>query len=217
MIELSISEVLDKAWELTKKHGIMLAVIFFVFYVVYYVFSFAITFAFSSVDPESGDGLVGTLACMPFLWIIAIVFSAGFMRMMLLIAKEELPSVSLDAYKMEAMTYVKYFAVSFCYSFAVILGFVCLVFPGVFLLARLCFAPLYILDNPGASIGEAFSASWKMTEGNVLMLIALGIVAYLISMIGVLACCIGVLYTCVISMFCFVVAYLTLRESLLNE
>ncbi len=224
-IELSISEVLDKAWELTKKHGILLAVIYFVFFIVYELLGvtaypsgyWSAIFSGDTEAIQAYSDQMGFYAMTPVSWILSIVFSAGFYRMILLIAKEELPSPSFDAFKMEAMTYVKFFCVSLCFGVVVILGFACFILPGIYLCARLGFAELYILENPNASIGEAFSVSWKMTEGNVLVIVGIGIVAGLISMLGLLACCIGVYYTMVIATFCFVVTYLTLRENLLNE
>lgn len=224
-IELSISEVLDKAWELTKKHGILLAVIYLVFTLVYEGMAVATypsgywsaIFSGNTNAVQEYSDQMGFSALTPVLWILSVAFSAGFYRMILLIAKEEMPSPSFDAFKMEVMTYVKYFAVSLCLCVVVLLGFICFVLPGIYLGARLGFAQLYILENPNASIGEAFSVSWKMTEGNVLVIVGIGIVAGLISILGLLACCIGMYYTMVIGTFCIAVTYLTLRENLINE
>ena len=221
-IELSISEVLDKAWELTKKYGLILAVIYLVFSLIYEGISLCglpsgyweavMSQDAAAIERMSNES--GFSPLTPVLWIFAFVFSAGFMNMILLVAKGETSSPSFSAFKMEVMTYLKFLAIEIITGLVIVVGFVCLIVPGLYLAARLMFAPLYILENPNVGIGDAISASWKMTEGNVLVLIGLGIISIFIAILGLLACCIGMYYTIVIAYFCEIVAYLMLKENL---
>lgn len=125
--------------------------------------------------------------------------------------------VSLDGFKMSAMTYLKYFAVCVIVGLIVGIGTALCVIPGIFFAIRLAFAEWYILDHPEAGIGEAISASWKMTKGNFWSVFGLQLCEFGIILLGYLCCCIGVLFAVPFAMFVESCAYTTLHENLAYE
>lgn len=74
-----------------------------------------------------------------------------------------------------ARTAVVFFIVSLIFVLAVGIGFVFLLFPGIFLLVSLFFAPITVAIED-AGVIEAFERSWELTSGNRIRLFALGLV-----------------------------------------
>jgi len=227
-IELSISTVMGDAWELVKKHGLMLTVTVLLIGVVEYALSFTyygdantLSAVAATGDTEKLAKAMGSLYAgiftNPMFFVSLLIIQAlgiGLYKMILNIASGETDKVDFNAYKMEPMTYVKVIAVNIIYALVTYIGFICCVIPGIFIGVRLAFAALYQLDNPKAGIGEAFSASWNMTNGNFLSAFGLAIIAGLIALSGLLLCCVGVCYTVTIMYSAYVIAYLTLKQNL---
>ena len=76
-----------------------------------------------------------------------------------------------------------------------------LVIPYVYFQVRLLFVPLIAAYKPELTLTDTFSQSWNLTRGHFWTLLAIGIVAYLINIVGFICCCIGILFTIVITQF----------------
>ena len=72
----------------------------------------------------------------------------------------------------------------FVYGLAIYVGLIFLIAPGIFFAVRWVFAPIYLIDHPEASIGEALRASWDKTADHFWPLLGLGIVTGLIAGAG---------------------------------
>ncbi|MCR5314251.1 MAG: hypothetical protein K6E54_11525 [Bacteroidaceae bacterium] len=224
-IQLSISNVLERAWELTKKHGLLLAVLLLVAYILSYCLASPATKfdqqsyleAVQNQDMETILSIYTGMLTHPMYFISILVgafVSVAIMKIFLGLAKGELTSIELSACKMPFAVYVKAVVVFFIIELAVCVGMSLCVIPGIFLAVRLMWAFVYQVDNPEAGIGESFSASWNMTRGNFWPLLGLGVVTFFIAILGLLACCIGMFYTLVVFYFAMVVAYLTLKTTI---
>jgi hypothetical protein len=74
------------------------------------------------------------------------------------------------------------------------------------IMTRLYFAFFLVIDKDMAAI-DALGASWQMTQGKVLKVIALSLLAGLIAGAGVIACCVGALFTVTMSYVMYASAY----------
>ncbi|MBR3478435.1 MAG: hypothetical protein IKH43_04990 [Bacteroidaceae bacterium] len=233
MRNLSVSESISQGWELAKKHGLLLAVFVLVIGIITNLLSsFTLpsgfmegyTKALTQNDPDAMMQLLNSSSTSAASIIVSIIqtvvyvlFLAGFCATILKLTRGLMAKVSLDGFKMSAMTYLKFFAVSILVGLAVGIGTALCVIPGIFLAVRLGFAEWYILDHPEAGIGEALSASWKMTKGNFWSVLGLMLAEIGIIILGYICCCIGVLFAIPFAYFAESSAYMMLQENLAYE
>ena len=233
MRNLSVSESISQGWKLAKKHGLLLAVFVLVIGIITSILnSFTLpsgfmegyTKALTQNDPDAMMQLLNSSSTSAASIIVSIIqtvvyvlFLAGFCATILKLTRGIMAKVSLDGFKMSAMTYLKYFAVCVIVGLIVGIGTALCVIPGIFFAIRLAFAEWYILDHPEAGIGEAISASWKMTKGNFWSVFGLQLCEFGIILLGYLCCCIGVLFAVPFAMFVESCAYTTLHENLAYE
>ena len=230
MRSLSLSDAISQGWEFAKKHGLLLAGILFVFSILTgMINSLAVPQDFwannmkavqsqdmnslqkmmDAYSPSVLSNIVSTI-----LYILYIIFYAGFTATLLKLIRGIMVKVSFEGFKMSVMTYLKYFAVNLLVGLIIMVGTVLCIIPGIFFATRLAFADWYILDHPEAGIGDALSASWNMTKGNFWSVLGLQITEFGIILIGLLLCCIGIYFAIPFALFVEGCAYLTLHENL---
>lgn len=233
MNSFSVSESISQGWELAKKHGLLLALFVLVIGIITSILnSFTLpsgfmegyTKALTQNDPDAMMQLLNSSSTSAASIIVSIIqtvvyvlFLAGFCATILKLTRGIMAKVSLEGFKMSAMTYLKYFAVCVIVGLIVGIGTALCVIPGIFFAIRLAFAEWYILDHPEAGIGEAISASWKMTKGNFWSVFGLQLCEFGIILLGYLCCCIGALFAVPFAMFAESCAYTTLHENLAYE
>lgn len=220
-VVIDSSEILSSAWEQAKKNGLALAVISFVIMIIQSAISgsgydySAILTAMKENDALALQNLMGGNSAMGYLsWVVYAVLMIGFNRMILLIVTGVKSAPSFDAYKMDIAVWAKIIAVEFIVGIICACGFCLCILPGIYLLARLEWASYYLMENNEAGIGEALSASWNMSSNNAMELILVGIIAFFVSIAGLLLCCIGVYYTTVVAAYMQVITYLKLKGNL---
>lgn len=213
MEDLSVSFIFGQAWELTKKHLLRLVLATFLIYALGGAISTWImippggSFAdiATSKDPNYGANIIST--------IISIVFSVGVYTGILRICRGE-GTLDLSCFSRPLSVYLKYFCVDLLFAIIVGVGLVLLIVPGIYFAARLCLAPIYAIDNPEVGIIDALKRSWAATEGHVLELIGLGIVAFFIGILGVLACCVGIFVAIPVGWIATALIYLVLSSQM---
>lgn len=220
-VVIDSSEILSSAWEQAKKNGLALAVISFVIMIIQSAISgsgydySAILTAMKENDALALQNLMGGNSAMGYLsWVVYAVLMIGFNRMILLIVTGVKSAPSFDAYKMDIAVWAKIIAVEFIVGIICACGFCLCILPGIYLMARLEWASYYLMENNEAGIGEALSASWNMSSNNAMELILVGIIAFFVSIAGLLLCCIGVYYTTVVAAYMQVITYLKLKGNL---
>lgn len=218
----SISDIIAQAWELTKKHGLILA-LFLLFVGVATAFlqlSFYPAAYWAAVFSGDSADMVAINNALPFFslgnilaYLVGFIFQMGLLVTLLRLARGTGKNISFDSFALPFSTYLKYIGAAILCSIITLVGLFFLVLPGVYLSVRLSFVLIYIVDHPDASLDEAFKASWKMTEGQVLNLVGLYLVAGFVSLLGLVLCCVGVVFTVFIAEFSMVIAYLYLLDA----
>lgn len=220
MRKFSVSDVIDRGWNLMVQHGIVLIVIF----VVIELIEQALSHAFSpAVDPDAimeavqsqdFQGLMEAYKVNPtatiLIYILELVMMLGLIKLCIGFAKGSTASVSFDAWKQPFKVYVNYIGVSILYRIIVGIGLICCIIPGIYLAARLEFAEYRAIDHPEEGIMGNLGGSWNMTRGNVGNMILLVIASFFICMVGLLICCIGVFPAVILCYFAEITAYLIL-------
>ncbi|MCF0236114.1 MAG: hypothetical protein HUK09_05330 [Bacteroidaceae bacterium] len=218
MNSLSIGDIFDQAWQHTKRHGLLLAVVFFVGTII--LQSFSLLFLPAGYWDAVTSGNVEALERMNtgfhpssvITYVISLVLGLAIFVTILRLMRGTGGNFDLSSFKLPLSTYLKYLGVCLLLVLAVGLGLVLLVVPGIYLAVRLYFAPLYILDHPEASIEDAFKFTWRATDGKFFTLLGLGVVSLVVTLAGLLLCCVGVFYTGIIGYFAFAVTYQILLD-----
>ena len=92
---------------------------------------------------------------------------------------------------LEQSTVVNYFVVTIIVVFIAVVSMNFCYIPFFIIYPRVMLAPIYIIDNPKMGIGDAIEQSWNATKDNIWKLLLLGVIARLISYLGVLLLGVG--------------------------
>lgn len=220
MIYFSVSDVLERSWELTKRYGIVLVIVYFVLYLIQYFVGNLFTPAIdvdalqSALENQDFNAIMKLYYSNPTGMIVSTILSAvimlGFINCLLQLAKGTSNEVAIDHWKLDINVYVKYVVIAIVVKVLTTIGYCCCIIPGLYIDARLKFASVRAIDSPEDDIMGCIKASWNMTSGNVMNLIILVLAEIAIVIIGILVCCVGYLPAAVIVSFADVVAYLVL-------
>lgn len=220
MIYFSVSDVLERSWELTKRYGIVLVIVYFVLYLIQYFVGNLFTPAIdvdalqSALENQDFNAIMKLYYSNPTGMIVSTILSAvimlGFINCLLQLAKGTSNEVAIDHWKLDINVYVKYVVIAIVVKVLTTIGYCCCIIPGLYIDARLKFAAVRAIDSPEDDIMGCIKASWNMTSGNVMNLIILVLAEIAIVIIGILVCCVGYLPAAVIVSFADVVAYLVL-------
>ena len=220
MVYLSVSDVLERSWELTKKYGIVLVIVYLVLYLIQYFVGSLFTPPIdvdalqSALEDQDYNAIMKMYYSNPTGMIVSTILTAivmlGFKNCLLQLAKGTATEVAFDHWKQDVGVYVKYVVIEIIVKFVCGIGYVFCVIPGIYLDARLQFASIHVLNHPDEDIMGCIKASWNMTGGNVMNLILLILASAVILIVGLICCCIGFIPAAVICSFAEVVAYLIL-------
>ena len=224
---LSISSAIGTGWEYAKKHGLMVAVILLALGVISSIVqeltgvdldpsqSRALGEAIGRGDMEAvaayGELYKASLVPTLISVVLQIVIYTGFYNLALGLLSGRFNSIGIDVFRLPLTVYVKFFVLEILVGIISGVSIMLCVIPAFFIIPRIAFAPIYLIDNPHAGIIESLSASWNMTKGNTLSIIGLGIVFIGLVIIGLLCCCVGIFFAEAIMLFAFAAAYYQLR------
>lgn len=98
----------------------------------------------------------------------------------------------VDAFKVPAMTFLKFVGTTIAVVLAIVVGLVLFIIPGVYVAVRLIWATMYIVEYPEASIKDAILWSWRATKGHwmdlfILFIVAMIAVFALVALIAILS------------------------------
>lgn len=220
MVYFSVSDVLERSWELTKKYGIILVVVYLVLYLIQYFVGNLFTPAIdvealqNAIEDQDFKTIMSMYYSNPTGMIVSTILSAivmlGFTNCLLQLSKGTATEVSFDQWKLDLGVYVKYVVIEIIVKIITSIGYVFCIIPGIYLQARLQFASIRVIDHPEEDIMGCIKTSWNMTSGNVMNLILLVLACVAIMIVGFICCCIGAIPAAVICGFAEVVAYLIL-------
>lgn len=205
---MNLNSVVDRAWEVSKRHWGALVGIYFIGGVIgsipssaiqsqqYYVLLAELAKGNTEgVQAAANPNFVGIIVA----YILAIVLSTIvsvvlFKYIHKILADKDISDftqILKDAIKITPMAFVK----NLLYGLVCTLGMVFFLLPGIYLAVRLYFVIYLSAIHPELTIEETFKKSWKMTDGRFLQLFGYGIVSGLIAMSGLLLCCVGIYFT----------------------
>lgn len=162
----------------------------------------------------AGSGFAQSIANIPgnlVSSILSAILTFGFVIFVIRVVKGN-TSFSLDAWKQNIVSYLKYFVVTIAVSFAVMLGLLLCILPGIYLALRLEFASIAMANDPSLSISDAIKKSWDITEGHLFDVFLIWVLSFAIACIGLMLCCIGVIPAAALLMVFSVVCFLQLSK-----
>ncbi|MBQ8867398.1 MAG: hypothetical protein IJ013_06730 [Bacteroidaceae bacterium] len=222
--QLSIDNITSQAWGLTKKHFLIFLLLTIIVQIIGGIPSGIQYIDYMKVLMSTGDPAMaerimlesaasGMQLTAIFAGILCLIIqmypTIVFYRLANDAAKGEEPDLSArlkDGFRGFGL----FLITDIVYIFAIWLGTICCLLPGIFLGVRFVFAPIIAALHPERSLKECFAQSWQITKGNFWNLFLLGIIAILLSILGLICCCVGVLVTSIITYFMLILAYRTL-------
>lgn len=223
-IEFNVSEVTGRAWELSKKQGLIIAVVLLG---ANHISQLFVTLGFQmgpywgDIDENDPDALLEIISSINSLnvigitlsSIVAIAITAGILGIVMKMIKGSMTKFDLSGFKMPVVTYANYILANIAVTIIVFIGTCFCIIPGIFLGVRLLFVGCHILEHPEDGFTGAFEKSWNMTKGNFWNLFLLGLLAVLICFAGFLCCCVGLYFAEAMVYFMLAVAYFTLYSN----
>lgn len=201
MNKFSIGEVIRFGWETFKKNALLSIGILIGLVVINSLIS-GITGAFD----ESNFIVIlviNILSLVVSTWLSVVMYR-------LIIKITDGKAVSTEDLKTEPMLLVRFFAAQLVAGILIVIGFVLLIVPGVYLALRFMFAPYAIVDKNLGPI-EALKYSGELTKGIKWQLLGYSIVAILIILVGAIALLVGLLVAVPVVMFASVHIYRKLQ------
>jgi len=203
---LSVSDAIEFGWQKTRQHSGLMFKIMLTF--------FALQVVSAIVDAVLGDTFLGFLA-MVALTITGIMIGAGFTKISLHIAKEHAAHY-LDLMP-PAHTVWYYFCATAVAGVAIVMGFILLIIPGIYLLVRLSMVRFAILDMHsgarGESIMQSLYHSGQITRGHFWKLLLLFLVLVGINILGFAFLYVGLLVSVPVSALAYAHAYTQLKKA----
>ena len=174
--DLSIGHLFSRSWALFKENlGLVVGA-----YVVYLLITGLLSDPDLDGDRSNLLGLVGFVVTGPL--------TAGLYALMLHVQRGE-PAAFADLFS-GFQEFGRAFGVYVLYSFAVVIGLILLIVPGVILAIGLWPALYLVMDNDFGVI-DTLKEAWAMTDGYRLQLFGLGFVLLLLSLAGMLVFFVG--------------------------
>lgn len=196
--KFTISEVFKTGWKTAKSQIWILAGL-----IIAYTILAVILQAFGiQANP---DGTINASASQIIVTIlstiISLTFSLGYLKNVFQALDGNEPQFS--AYGVQARKIFTYFIANLIYSIAVLIGIILFVIPGIYLILRLQFFTAAIIEED-AGIIESLKKSWEITRGETGKLFLLGLVSFLVLLVGIILCLVGVFFAIPVigAMFC---------------
>jgi uncharacterized membrane protein len=164
---------------------------------IFVVWAF-ITIASSAIQGSinrSGSFLLSFLFSL-VMWVINSIFSMGVINITLKFVDKKKPSLKDLYYTQKLFNYI---LASILRGLIILGGFILLIVPGIILAVKLQFAEYLVVDRK-LNYDAALRGSWKMTKGVKWNLFLLGILLFLINLLGLLCLAVGLLVTVPLAM-----------------
>ncbi|MBP9716356.1 MAG: hypothetical protein KBD51_00235 [Candidatus Levybacteria bacterium] len=187
--------LIKHAWELVKKNAKFIAILMVAF-VVYQIVQ-------GVVQGFFGEGLLASLVSLGFT-VLTLFFQIGFIKIILKLIDGHKAEISeLWAYPQYLLRMI---GASIVYGLIVMVGFILLVIPGIYLALRLQFYSYYIVDKNAGAL-DSLRMSWKATDKNVINIFLFMLLIIGINILGALALLVGLLITIPVSIIAVTLLY----------
>ena len=184
-ITFSISELIQDAWSKFKEKPVFWILVTIISIVVSYFGDYGL-----SVDPESFEASFTSIQGF-VISILGLYLSASITLIYIKYMRGE--SVSLnDLFAVDLNKFIHYVLSVLVSGVLMIFGFILLILPGFYVMARLMFVQYLVLDR-NLSFSEAITTSFNMSEGRVLDLISFMFAMAFLVILGFLSLVFGLL------------------------
>ena len=184
-ITFSISELIQDAWSKFKEQPGFWILITIISIVVGYFGDYGL-----SVDPESLEASFTSIQGF-LISILSLYLSASITLIYVKYMRGE-PVLFNDLLGVDLNKFVHYVLSVLVSGVLMILGFILLILPGFYVMARLMFVQYLVLDR-NLSFSEAITTSFNMSEGHVLNFISFIFAMAFLVILGFLSLLFGVL------------------------
>lgn len=141
-------------------------------------------------------------------WIVGLLVAFGLIRASLAVTRGEKPEVAM---LFRGDNFGPYLIASILFSIGAAIGLILLVVPGIIFMIAFQFYGYVLSEGGTGGAVAALSRSAEITKGRRWELFGLGIVLFLITIVGFLLCCIGLLFTYPITALATAYAYRSLN------
>ena len=197
-LSFSISEALNLGFDKAKSNFFYFFVLFLILISVYILFVI-IQFSLTSIVGKNYAAVSWIIN-----WILGSVVALGIINITLKVLDGKKPAYKEIFFTNWRLLFV-YIVASFLRQVVVIVGFICLIIPGIILSIKLQYIEYLIVDKKMEF--ESINKSWEMTKGVKLKLFWLGLVLGLINVAGLLMIVVGLFITIPLSMLANVYVY----------
>ncbi|MBC8464051.1 MAG: hypothetical protein H8D62_00065 [Bacteroidetes bacterium] len=206
MKTLSISQIIDKSWELFKAQaGILIGII-----VVYCLISGTLSFIQEKYFSESFD--FSSILFIILSYAVSLALYLGLIRVAINVADGKKVDLDLLFSQRNGTLLLHYFAGNIVFVLFFLIGLIFFIVPGFYIMFRLQFFQYALLEQEQPDFWRAINESWEMTEGKVWDLAGLAICSLLILLLGLLALFIGLLAAIPVVMIIYGVTYRVLNS-----
>lgn len=187
--------LIKSAWELVKKNARLVALLMVAF-IGYQVVQ-------GIVQGLFGQSILAVLLSLAFT-VLTLFLEIGFIKIVLkLIDGHKAEITELWAYPQYLLRMI---GATILYSLIVVVGFILLIIPGIYLALRLQFYSYYIVDKNAPAV-DSLRMSWKATEGNVINIFLFALLLIALNILGALALLIGLFVTIPVSFIAVALLY----------
>lgn len=139
--------------------------------------------------------------------VIGWLFSCGMIKMGYDALDDKLSFSSM--FHVPMMTVVKWFLLYIMLTYIMLIGFMLLIVPGIYLMVRLYPAMFLLVDKDCGSL-DAIKKAWRITKGRFWNIFLASLLISLVACAGYLACGLGLVYTAPLALisYAFVVRQL---------
>lgn len=192
--QLSVKTLLNRGWKNFTNRAW--------FYAGAHALFALIVIILSGLSQNGSSFLVSVIASIASIWI-----SAGFIRFYLNATSDTTQATIRDVFmEYKPLVWLRYFVGSLIVGIIVLIGFVFLIIPGIYLAIRLSLFRFVLIDKR-ETIAGAIKTSWQLTRGLTGKICVLSIVILVINLIGFLLIGIGALITIPFTGFAFMYLY----------
>lgn len=199
--EIQIKELIKFSWAKVKKHAPTLLVLFTSLMLLHFVGGWFLD------QLQIRLPLLGFIASIAW-FVLMILVSMGIIRSGLYFIEDK--EVNLDTFRSSRQQVINYLLGEIYVAIIVILGFLALIIPGIYLALRYQFVSWSIVDK-NMTATEAMEASSKMTENIKLKLLLFLIVIALMNAVAGMLFGIGLIVTVPVSYLAYAKLYSDLK------
>ena len=184
--DIDIPKLFKSSYELFKSHAsfiIGVATTYFVLGIVPQVYMLMN----APAEPTTQSQITSIIVLL-----VQLFLSLGFIKVLFFLVDDR--PVDVKDMINNGSNFFSYVVAYFMYFFAVIVGLILFVLPGIYLAIRLLFYPYYIIEHGDHSY-QALQKSWYATQGWELQLLLFGICLLFINFAGALLFGVGVILT----------------------